>query len=568
MPIHSRWQIPIPNTSLPTFLFTSPTHPLPKTPLFLDADAPTTKSLSYDSFRLWSQRFAAGLVAAGLQPGDRVLLFSGNNIFFPVAFMGILMAGGVFTGANPGFVARELAYQLKNSDARYLLCADAALELGLEAAQSIGMGKERVFTFDDALSDGKGQGQGQGRLGIRNWSVLMESESVGRRFRWVEPRDAREELCCLNYSSGTTGVPKGVMITHYNYVANAVQFNYMPSLHPQYEEKSKNANWLCFIPMYHAMGQSIFLTCAPNRGIPVYIMKKFDFVQMLEAVQNFKITSLIMVPPIVVALAKSPLTKKYDLSSVLDLGCGAAPLGGDVMKDCEALWKQGDRKIKQAWGMTEATCSILGWDPNLDIVAASVGEPYPNCSAKIMDPDGRTEVKQGERGEIWIQGPNIMKGYWKNQPATDEMFIDDPKTGRWMRTGDIAYVDERNCFYIVDRMKELIKVKGNQVAPAELEGLLLEHPHIADACVVGVTINGGELPRAYVVIKESGQGKVTEREVADWLGAKVSRTKRLDGGVVFVDAVPKNPSGKMLRKILRERAQEEVGDKDPVASKL
>lgn len=474
------------------------------------------------------------------------------------------MAGGVFTGANPGYVARELAYQLKDSGARFLICADAALELGVEAAESIGLGRDRVFVFDDEVMHGEG---GKGRLGVRNWKVLVESERVGRGFEWVDPRDPREDVCCLNYSSGTTGVPKGVMITHYNYISNAIQYNHLPSLHPEYEERTKKANWLCFLPMYHAMAQTIFITCGPKRGIPVYMMKKFDFLQMLESVQKFKISNLIMVPPIVVALAKSPLTKKYDLSSVTDIGSGAAPLGGDVIREAEGLWPSGDRKLRQGWGMTEATCSLLGWDPNLEAHPSSVGELNANCSAKIMSVDSEPykEVPVGERGEIWVQGPNIMKGYWRNPRATSEIFVDDPSTGRWMRTGDIAYVDSSGRFFIVDRMKELIKVKGNQVAPAELEGILLEHPSLADACVVGVTIRGEELPRAYVVRKEGE--KVKEDEVKEWLSKRVSRTKRLDGGVVFVDAVPKNPSGKILRKVLRERAKEEVGDKE-VKAKL
>ncbi|KAL3419965.1 4-coumarate-CoA ligase-like protein 2 [Phlyctema vagabunda] len=518
--------------------------------------------MSLVEFRTWSQRFAIGLQKAGLKPGDRVLLFSGNNLFFPVAFMGILMAGGIFTGANPGFVSRELAYQLKDSEATFLLCADAALEIGIEAATSIGMKKESIFIFDDELFEGTGPE----RLGIRNWKELVAPlDDKTTSFEWYEPSDPKEMTCCLNYSSGTTGVPKGVEITHFNYVSNATQYKFIATLDPNYEEKNSKAKWICFLPMYHAMAQTIFISVAVRRQVPVYIMKKFDFIQVLESVQKFKITALTMVPPIVVALAKHPATKKYDLSSIIDITSGAAPLTGDVIEEAEALWPTKDRTLQQGWGMTEATCAVMGWDPNRQNLSGSVGELHANCFAKIMDSEGKTEVPAGERGEIWVQGPNIMKGYWRNPGATRETLVDD-RDGRWLRTGDIAFINPSGYFFIVDRIKELIKVKGNQVAPAELEGVLLEHPGIADACVVGVTINGEEVPRAYVVPR---QGKTPDiKEVESWMAGRVSRFKRLVGGVVLADGIPKNPSGKILRKILRERAKEEVGDRELERAKL
>ena len=237
MPIHSRWKVPIAECGLPTFLFGPPDTSLPDQIAFYDADRPDTHFLTLESFRTWSQRFAAGLRNAGLQPGDRVLLFSGNNLFFPVVFMGVVMAGGVFTGANPGFVARELAYQLKDSEAKFLVCGDASLQMAIEAAQSIGMEKDRIFRFDETLFEGNGTS----RLGVRNWTLLMESEDVGKRFKWHEPADPKDEVVCLNYSSGTTGVPKAVMITHYAYVANCTQFSHLSQLHPDEPERRKKA---------------------------------------------------------------------------------------------------------------------------------------------------------------------------------------------------------------------------------------------------------------------------------------------------------------------------------------
>jgi 4-coumarate--CoA ligase len=237
MPIHSRWEVPIPVCSLQTYLFGSETAILRDKIAFYDASRPETHFLTQESFRLWSQRLAAGLVKAGLKPGDRVLLFSGNSLFFPVVFMGILMAGGIFSGANPGFVARELAYQLKDSEAKFLICTDASLELGIEAAKSIGMGKDFIFKFDDELFEEAGKP----RLGVKNWATLIESEDIGRKFKWVQLENPKDATCCLNYSSGTTGVPKGVMITHYAYVANAIQYAHLAELHPKEPELKKVA---------------------------------------------------------------------------------------------------------------------------------------------------------------------------------------------------------------------------------------------------------------------------------------------------------------------------------------
>ncbi len=607
MPIKSRWSIPITEVSLPTWLFGSPNGPLSDARALNDANRPDTHYLTFEQFRLWSKRVAVGLQKAGLQPGDRVLLFSGNTLFFPVVFMGIVMAGGIFTGANPTYVARELAHQLKDSDAKFLLCADGSLDVGIEAASIISMGKERVFIFDDLALEGTGKG----RLGVRNWNTLFATVGEASRFAWKDARSPKDTTCCLNYSSGTTGVPKGVEITHYNYVANAEQVIALASLRPDFQERRKTSRWLCALPMYHAygihphnffqnlstnniQGQTFFITIGPKLGIPVYIMPKFDFLQLLSHVQRFKITELSLVPPIVVALAKHPDVKNFDLSSVRNIGSGAAPLSQSVAEEVNKLWPSGEINLKQGWGMTETTCSVMGWDPLSKSHSSSVGELLANCEAKLMNAEGTAEVPRGTAGELWVRAPNVMKGYWRNPAATSETLTPD----RWLKTGDICYVDEHNRFTIVDRKKELIKVKGNQVAPAELEGVLLEHEMVADAAVVGVTIDGEEKPRAYVVLKEDAKGRITGGELVKWMDSRVARHKRLTAGVVFVDAIPKNPvsslfwfclvlfdlngellqyqypdanglqSGKILRKLLRQRAKKEVGDSDVKNSRL
>ncbi|KAI0407709.1 AMP-binding enzyme [Xylaria palmicola] len=567
MVIHSRWATPIPICSLPKWVFGSSFDPLPDTPQFIDPDRPETRVITRAGYRLWSKRIALGLRRAGLKTGDRVLLFSGNNLFFPSVFMGVLMAGGIFTGANPSFVARELAYQLKDSGAYILIAADASMEIAMEAAEQAGLPKSRVYSFD---ATGLDQPAGKARLGSQHWTSLLASETDAAKFDWIETTDPKTTTCCLNYSSGTTGVPKGVEVTHYAYVANGVQVKYVENLDPEIAEKRKTYRHLCFLPCYHAYGQTFFSSNYPHSGTPVYIMPSFDFEKMLQHVQKYRISHIVAVPPIIVAFAKHPATRKYDLSSVQFVGSGAAPLGSEVSDEVAKLWPAGAMTVRQGWGMTELTCSATTWDPTESVLKSSVGEIMPNSKARIMRTDGPGEItKPNERGELWVTGPMMMKGYWKKPEATADTVHIDADGTRWLKTGDVAYIDEYKPggkFYIVDRIKELIKVKANQVAPAELEAVLLDNNAVVDVAVVGVTINGGEVPRAYVVPNPAV--KVTEKEIAKWMEGRVVHYKQLKGGVRFIDTIPKNPSGKILRKQLRELAVKEVGDREPKESKL
>ncbi|OIW31539.1 acetyl-CoA synthetase-like protein [Coniochaeta ligniaria NRRL 30616] len=583
MPLESRWTAPIPRCSLQQWVFGSSRGPLPTTKLFIDPERPDTHFLSKADYRLLGKRVALGLRAQGIRPGDRVLVFSGNNLYFPSFFMGVLMAGAIFTGANPTYVSRELAYQLRDSGASLLLVAEASLDTALEAAREVGLPKSKIFVFggdspgaEVTHSATPKPGTSARRPdGVRHWTELLAgSLETAKTWDWTEPADPAATTCCLNYSSGTTGVPKGVEISHTSYVANGVGVTFVSELDPDHDAKLARSSGLGFLPLYHAFGQTYFIANNPRRNIPVYIMPSFDFVKMLTYVQRYRINSLTVVPPIVVALAKHPIVKNFDLSSLESIGCGAAPLGTETMEEVQKLFPPDTVLVRQGWGMTEITCTCLSWDPTRVDSRSSisgVGELMPNARARIMALDGVTEITTPKTpGEIWVTGPTLMKGYWHKPEATADTMVVDPDTGtRWLKTGDIGYVDEYRpggTFHIVDRLKELIKVKGNQVAPAELEAVLLERPDVVDAAVVGVTIRGEELPRAYVVLAEGV--KTTEREVADWMAGRVARHKQLRGGVVFTDVVPKNPSGKILRKILRDRAAKEVGDRKPGASKL
>ncbi|OTB07049.1 hypothetical protein M426DRAFT_318417 [Hypoxylon sp. CI-4A] len=567
MTIHSRWTAPVPVCSLHSWVFESSFGSLPDTIQFVDADHPDTHVLTKSDFRLWSKRLALGLVRAGLKPGDRVLLYSGNSIFTPVVFMGILMAGGIFSGANPSYLPRELAHQLSDSGATFLIASDARMETAVEAAKQAGLPTSKVYSFDTTPFD---ETLGEARFGTQHWGTLLASEADAASFDWIEPADPKTMVCALNYSSGTTGVPKGVEITHYSYVANGVSVNYMSELDPEFEDKKKRARRLGLLPMFHAYGQTVFLCNCPKLGIPVYIMPEFNFEKMLQNIEKFRIDFLTAVPPILVLLAKSPLSRKYDLSSLESIGCGAAPLGKEVIEEVSKLWPAGAMRVRQGWGMTEMTCGCTSWHPSTVGLETAVGELQPNCSARIMKVDGSGEVtKANETGEIWISTPTLLKGYWKKPEATAATLHIDPDGTRWLKTGDIAYYEKYEpgaLIHIVDRIKELIKVGGFQVAPAELEDVLLENKDVRDVAVVGVTINGNEVPRAYVV--PSPDSKQTEKDIAKWMESRVVHYKRLRGGVKFVEAIPKNPSGKILRQILRQQAAKEVGDRKPTQEKL
>ncbi|PPJ53900.1 hypothetical protein CBER1_04615 [Cercospora berteroae] len=573
MPWKSRWSIDIPACSLPTYLFKSPTAKLENKPLVIEGAKPENY-LTHNTYREWCMRFAAGLQKAGLQPGDRVMLFSGNTIFFTSVLFGTIMAGGIFTGANPTYVAREAAHQLRDSGAKFFLVGSANLETGIQAAKECNFPLQHLYAFDDGIESFSNQNipdttTPQGTI-IKSWTKLLVPKSSAANFRWEEftsRSQQQDRTAVLNYSSGTTGLPKGVEITHYNYIANSEQTNYVSALAEDYAEWRSRAAAIAFLPMYHAYGQTYYGMNFPLQGVPMYLMRKYDFIDMLAYIQKYKITQLTLVPPIVVQLTKRDEVFKYDLSSLEGVGCGAAPLGKEVIAEFERRFGVGVT-IRQGWGMTEVTCSAVTWDPNLkdknNLDLAAVGELNPNIEGAIVSESG-TDVSPGERGELWVRGPNIMKGYWNRPSETLKTFTPGPPGERWLMTGDIAFRDKFGLVHVVDRKKELIKVKGLQVAPAELEALLLDHPAVEDAAVVGVTIGGEEYPRAYVVLSKKD---VTTKDVAEWLAGRVSRHKRLTGGVVAVDAIPKNPSGKLLRKELRDRAKQEVGDKEGQSSKL
>ena len=322
MPWKSRWSIDIPNCSVPSHLFPSQTGDIGNEPLIIEGEQPDYY-LTLTTYRDWSKRFAVGLKKAGLEPGDRVLLFTGNTVFFAVAIMGTIMAGGVFTGANPNYVGRELAHQLKDSGAKFLIAGEANLDTALEAAKELDFPSQRLFVFDDGIATF--EDRAKGAKGLKPWTSLLATPDEGGEFEWEEftTKEQADQTAVLNYSSGTSGTPKGVEISHLNAISNSMQVNYVAALKHDFAEWRQRACGLAMLPMYHAYGQMYYSLNQPVLRIPMYLMRKFDFVKMLEWIQKYRITNLTLVPPIFVSFTKRKEVKDYDLSSLEGVTCGA-----------------------------------------------------------------------------------------------------------------------------------------------------------------------------------------------------------------------------------------------------
>ena len=484
-------------------------------------DGPTGRTLTYRQLAAGVERVAAGLAARGFGRGDVLALSSPNLPEYAIALYGAMAAGGAVTAANPLLTAGELAGQLADAGASLLVTVPPFLDTARAAAEKAGVGEVLVF------------GEAAGATPFR---TLGANDHPPAR----PAIDPARDLAALPYSSGTTGLPKGVELTHANLVANAHQSQGAIGF-------TAEDVVVGVAPFFHAIGQNLILPCSLRVGATVVTMPRFDFAGFLELVQRYRATATVVVPPIMLALAGHPLVDDYDLSSLRFLGCGAAPLGAEVEQRCA------DRlgcQVAQGFGMTEgaATFAIAPLDAPR---RGSAGRLLGGTQARIVDPDGGGDLGPGRTGELWLRGPQVMRGYHDHPEATARTIDSDG----WLRTGDLCYLNADGYLFVVDRLKELIKYKGYQVAPAELEHLLCAHPAVADAAVVPrPDPEAGELPVAYV----ARRADVDAAELQAWVAERVAPYKRLRD-VRFVDQVPRSPTGKLLRRTLVEAERADAG---------
>jgi acyl-CoA synthetase (AMP-forming)/AMP-acid ligase II len=433
--------------------------------------------------------------------------------------------GGITTTANPLYTADELAKQLADCRARFLVTVPPFLDKAAEAAKKAGV--EEIYVFGAAE-------------GARPFAELLQA---GDRVPAVRI-DPAQDLVVLPYSSGTTGLPKGVMLTHRNLVANLCQCEGMQN----FDGFAERDVVMAVLPFFHIYGMVVIMMLGLAGGGTIVSMPRFDLAEFLGLVQKYKATVLPLVPPIVLGLVKHPMVAQFDLSSVRLVFSGAAPLGEDMARELSG--KLGC-PVVQGYGMTEASpVTHLSPTRNAPMRPGSAGRIVPNTEVKIVGVDTLAEVPQGQEGELWIRGPQIMKGYL-GRPEETAACID---AERWYHTGDVGYVDPDGYFFIVDRTKELIKYKGMQVAPAELEALLLTHPAVLDVAVVRkADEEAGEVPKAWVVLKPDDASRATSGEaIMGWVAQRVAPHKRVRH-VEFIDQIPKSASGKILRRVLIDR---------------
>ncbi|XP_030955102.1 4-coumarate--CoA ligase 1-like [Quercus lobata] len=483
---------------------------------------------TYAEVELISRKAASGLDKLDIKQGEVIMLLLQNCPEFMFAFLGASHIGAIITTANPFYTPAEVAKQAKAANTKLIITQGLYVEKVKDFAKENDI---KVMCIDESPVEG-----------YLHFAELTQADENEIPAVKINPDD----VVALPYSSGTTGLPKGVMLTHRGLVTSVAQ---------QVDGENPNLYFhkddviLCVLPLFHIYSLNSVFLCGLRVGAAILIMQKFEIVKLLELVEKFKVSIAPFVPPIVLAIAKSPEVNKYDLSSIRTVMSGAAPMGKELEDAVRA--KLPNAKLGQGYGMTEAgpllsMCLAFAKEP-FEVKSGACGTVVRNAEMKIVDPETGASLPRNQAGEICIRGSQIMKGY-VNDPEATKRTIDNEG---WLHSGDIGYIDDDDELFIVDRLKELIKYKGFQVAPAELEAMLIAHPNISDAAVVPLKDEAaGEVPVAFVV--KSNGSKISEEDIKQYISRQVVFYKRINR-VFFTDTIPKAPSGKILRKDLKAR---------------
>ncbi|BEJ15952.1 hypothetical protein CspHIS471_0505570 [Cutaneotrichosporon sp. HIS471] len=491
------------------------------------------RTLSRGELRDTALRLGGGMRGLQVDVGDVACIWGFNCLEWVMAAYASMAAGVTLSPANAGYTPAELAHQVNDSGASLIFLAPSHLALFDKARPLLkrSFSSDRIVLLSETPTSP-----------YKTIYDILGPKITTQRFDRADA-GATAWLC---YSSGTTGLPKGVMTSHLN-ITSQIQAGNVG-----FQRMRPGDAVLAFIPYSHIYGAVIGLLQPISQGAATVVLPRFDEVPVLKAIEKFKITLGLFVPPVFIVLLNSPHVKKYDLSSLKTIMSGAAPLSAELLHAFSALIPQ--CRIIQAYGMTETSPNIANMHRGISVGREySVGRLLPGFQARLVKEDGEdADSSKGEAGELWVRGPCVMKGYHNNPTATDDTIA----PGGWLKTGDVVTCDDDGWISVVDRKKELIKYKGFQVAPAEMEGLLIQHEDVLDAGVVGVydPKQATELVRAYLVLGGEDKEKVAE-EIAAWVTQRAAKAKHLSGGIVVVDAIPKSPSGKILRKLLRERAK-------------
>nr|XP_023022319.1 luciferin 4-monooxygenase-like [Leptinotarsa decemlineata]XP_023022320.1 luciferin 4-monooxygenase-like [Leptinotarsa decemlineata]XP_023022321.1 luciferin 4-monooxygenase-like [Leptinotarsa decemlineata] len=495
-------------------------------------DVYTGERITYKSILEESCNLAEALRAFGCSSDSVISVCSENNLQFFIPVLAAQFIGAVVAPLNHYYIEDELKHALCITKPTIVFCSEEV------ADKFVDLKDELTFLKVVIIIDSSEPVPGTEYLPNFVRRLLLGNKVSPHTFKPFNS-DAAQKVAFVLCSSGTTGLPKGVMLTHRNMATRDAQ-----TRDPRYATTLTNEDVLLgLMPFFHGYGLNMGLSSIIKQN-KIVVMKRFEGDVFLKAIQDYKISILALAPPLAIFLAKTPELNNYDLSCVKQAFCGAAPLDKEI--DAILRKRLNIKAVRQAYGLTESNLAVTIMEDNVTNKPGSSGTVITYMSVKVRDTETGKSLGPNKVGEICVKGPLVMKGYFNNEQATRESFTPDG----WLRTGDLGYYDDDKYFYIVDRLKELIKYKGYQVAPAELEAILLGHPKVIDVGVVGLPDEiSGELPIAFVV--KDDEENVTEQELQDYVASKVSPQKRLRGGVIFVSSIPKNPSGKILRRELR-----------------